>query len=130
MESAATVPLQLTQDRARIFRISHVDNLAWVLGNGLHALNGRRDSNFKNIGNLDLIDKRTNRSVPLPPGGTLSDYVPFYFTPYSIMMFNIRTGHGNITRVRNEEIMIFVSSLHRIKRLGIPFVFTNSTPIQ
>ena len=41
------------------------------------------------------------------------------------MMFNIRTGHGNITRVRNEEIMIFVSSLHRIKRLGIPFVFTN-----
>ena len=48
----------------------------------------------RNIGNVDLIDKRSKRDVPVPPDGTLSDHVPFYFTPFSIIMFNIRTGYG------------------------------------
>ena len=41
------------------------------------------------------------------------------------MMFNIKTGHGGIKRVPNEEIVIFVSSLHDIAAQGIRFVFTN-----
>ena len=63
--------------------------------------------------------------MPLPPGGTLSDYVPFYFTPFSIMMYNIHTGYGGITRRANQDIVIFVSSLHRVRQLNLPFVFTN-----
>jgi len=58
------------------------------------------------------------------PYGTLSDYVPFYFTPFSIMMFNIKTGYG-AKPVPNEEIVIFVSSLPYIAARGIPFIFTN-----
>jgi hypothetical protein len=63
--------------------------------------------------------------VPIPPGGTLSDYVPFYFTPFSIMMYNIQTGYGEITRRDNKDIVMFVSSVHRLKELLVPFVFTN-----
>ena len=54
----------------------------------------------------------------------LRDYIPFYFTPFSIMMFNIHTGY-NVARVPNDEIGIVVSSLHRLAELGIPFGFTN-----
>lgn len=61
----------------------------------------------------------------MEPGGTLSDYVPFYFTPYSPMMLNITTGYGGITRYPNAEIAICVSSLHRLKALGHSFVFTD-----
>src|ERR1700685_3183047 len=43
-----------------------------------------RDSNFVNIGMTDLIDKRIPWVVPRKPGGALSDYVPFYFTPRSM----------------------------------------------
>jgi len=82
------------------------------------------DPNFRNIGNLDLIDKRAHRVVRVGPDGTLGDYVPFYFTPFSIMMFNIHTGY-NVRQVPNEEIVILVSSLHRVAELGIPFVFTD-----
>jgi hypothetical protein len=64
-------------------------------------------------------------SLSVPPGGTLSDYVPFYFTPYSIMMFNIKTGYGGVKQVPNEEIVIFVSSLHYASAQHVPFVFTN-----
>src|SRR5260370_35848234 len=40
------------------------------------------------------------------------------------MMFNIHTGY-NVRQVPNEEIVILVSSLHRVAELGIPFVFTD-----
>jgi hypothetical protein len=59
----------------------------------------------------------------VPPGGTLSDYIPFYFTPYSIMMYNIRTGYG-VKQVPNEDIVIFVSSLPHVVAQGLRFVFT------
>jgi hypothetical protein len=124
-ETPGTVPPTLNPARARIFRITHRDNVPWILDHGLHAPNGQvLDPNFRNIGNLDLIDKRSLRLVKIGPGGTLSDYVPFYFTPFSIMMYNIHTGY-NVKQVPNEEIVILVSSLHRVEELGIPFVFTD-----
>lgn len=95
------------------------------MDHGLHASNAQvRDPDFRNIGNLDLISKRSRRIVTVGKGGTLSDYIPFYFTPFSIMMLNIHTGY-NVRRVPNEEIVILVSSLHRVAELGIPFVFTD-----
>jgi hypothetical protein len=117
--------LTLTQEKGLIFRITHRDNMPWILDNGMHARNGKKfDSNCRNIGNVDLIDKRSRRLVDVPPGGTLNDYVPFYFTPYSIMMYNIKTGYG-VRQVPNDEIVIFVSSLPHVAVQGLEFVFTN-----
>jgi hypothetical protein len=116
----------LNPEKALIFRIVHRDGLPWIFENGLHAKNGEMfDPQYRNIGNPDLIDRRSRRVVPIPPDGTLSDYIPFYFTPFSIMMYNINTGYGGIKHVPNDEIAILVSSLHRVKKLDIPFVFTN-----
>lgn len=78
-----------------------------------------------NIGNPELIDKRAKHAVPLPPGGFLNDYVPFYFTPFSPMLRNIHTGWGGIRKRQNGEIIILVSSLHHISKLGLPFLFTD-----
>ena len=119
------MPPVLNAERALIFRITHRDNVPWILEHGLRAATSEvLDPNFKNIGNPDLIGKRAHRVVAVGPGGTLSDYIPFYFTPFSIMMLNIHTGY-NVKQVPNEEIVILVSSLHRIGELNIPFAFTN-----
>jgi hypothetical protein len=117
----------LNPERALIFRIAHVSNVPWILEHGgLHCGNSsQQDLNYVNIGNAELIVKRSRRTVPIPPGGMLSDYVPFYFTPFSMMMFKIKTGHGGITRRDNRDIVIFVSSIHRLRELSLPFVFTN-----
>jgi hypothetical protein len=118
--------LKLNPEKALIFRICHIKNLPWILDNGLHARNGAAfDPKFFNIGNPDLIDKRATRKVEVGPRGTLSDYVPFYFTPYSIMLFNIKTGYGGIKQVANDDIVIFVSSLLKFDEAGVRFVFTN-----
>jgi len=83
----------LGPEKALIFRITHIDNMPWMLINGLHCRNSPdRDPNFVEIGNRDLIGKRASRVVPIHPGGTLSDYIPFYFTPCSPMLLNIKTG--------------------------------------
>lgn len=116
----------LNPEKALIWRIVHRDNLAWILDNGLHCANsGVLSPDYVNIGNADLIDKRRHRVVPIAPGGTLADYVPFYFTPFSVMMKNIHSGWG-VPQRRNEEIVILVSSLPHIQQLGLPFVFTNA----
>jgi hypothetical protein len=117
----------LNQQLARIFRIVHISNVPSILEHGgLHCQNSTDlNPNYINIGNASLIDKRARRYVPIPPGGPLSDYVPFYFTPFSIMMYNIKTGYGGITRWENKDIVMFVSSIHRLKELALPLVFTN-----
>lgn len=117
---------KLGPEAARIFRITHVNNVPWILENGLHCQSSSvRDPNFVPIGMEDLIRKRRSRVVPIRPGGVLSDYVPFYFTPRSIMLYNIKTGHNDVIKRPNAEIVILVSSLPKLAEAGTAFVFTN-----
>lgn len=117
----------LNPEKALIWRIVHRDNLPWILDNGLHCGNSAvKAANWVSIGNPELTDRRGSHPVPLAPGGYLNDYVPFYFTPFSVMMRNIHTGWGGITRRPNAEIVILVSSLHHVQQLGLPFLFTDS----
>jgi hypothetical protein len=116
----------ISQENAYIFRITHIKNVPWILKNGIHCPNSQiQDPQFHEIGNPDLVGKRARREVPIPPGGTLSDYVPFYFTPYSPMLLNIQTGFQGMRKTAMEEIVIFVSTLHRMKELRKTFLFTD-----
>lgn len=116
----------LNPEKGFIWRIVHRDNVQWILDNGIHCQNSRTQApNYIAIGNTELINRRARRIVQIPPGGTLADYVPFYFTPFSPMMYNIYTGRGEVPKRLNEEICILVSSLPRVHQLGLPFVFTD-----
>jgi hypothetical protein len=116
---------ELTAENAYIFRITHRNNLAWILENGLHARKSKlQDPDFVKIGMPDLIEKRHLQKVDQPPGGTLSDYIPFYFTPRSMMAYNIYTGR-NVKQRDNSEIVILKSSLRELQEQGLPFLFTD-----
>jgi hypothetical protein len=85
----------LNPQKALIFRITHRDNVAWILDHGLHCPRSpTHDPNYVQIGNPELIDKRFSHLVQHQVGGTLGDYVPFYFTPFSMMLLNIKTGYN------------------------------------
>lgn len=117
----------LNPQRALIWRIVHRDNIPWILDNGLHCGNSSQLSpGWVHIGNEELTQKRANRLVTVGKGGVLNDYVPFYFTPFSPMLRNIQTGWGGITKRANDEIVILVSSLHKLNELDIPFVFSDA----
>lgn len=120
------MPLDLTPERGLLFRITHVANLPWILIHGIHAaLGALADPNFVSIGNSDLIDKRRRRPVPIPPAGMLSDYVPFYLTPKSPMLLNIRTGYNGVTQRPNDEIVVLVSSCQQMATCGVALLFTD-----
>jgi hypothetical protein len=116
----------LTPEKALIFRIIHRDNLAWIVKNGLHCASSNiLDPQYERIGDQELIHKRTRKFIDIPPGGTLADYVAFYFTPCSPMLLNIRTGFRGIRQRSNEEILILVSSLSRVRKAGLQYLFTD-----
>jgi hypothetical protein len=123
--TALTVLDILNAERALIFRIVHRDNIPWILSNGLHCRKSQiQDPNFVPIGLKDLIDKRDHQRVPCAPGGTLSNYVPFYFTPLSPMAYRIKTG-SNVTQRYNSEIVVVVTSLRTLVKHGVSFLFTD-----
>lgn len=117
--------LPLSRDKARIFRITHVENVPWILAHGVHCRSsGHHDPEYRDIGNPELIEKRASREVPIAPGGTLSDYVPFYFTSRSPMLLNIKTGQ-NVASVPMSDIVVLVTSLPRLLEHSLSFVFTD-----
>jgi len=119
----------LNPEKALIFRITHRDNVPWILSHGLHCRNSQNrnafDPNYVEIGSPDLIQKRHHHPVQHAMGGTLGDYIPFYFTPFSPMLLNIKTGWNGIRQRPNDEIVILVSSLRQLDDLGVPFLFTD-----
>jgi hypothetical protein len=116
----------LTPEKGLIFRITHIANVPWILDHGLHCRKtAELDPNYVEIGHPELIQKRTHRQVPIPPGGVLSDFIPFYFTPHSPMLLNIKTGYQGLTQRKMSEIAILVSSLPALVRKGIAFIFTD-----
>jgi len=108
-----------------VFRIIHRDNLAWILANGLHCRQSAlRDPNFVPIGLADLIDRRHLQPVPRSPWGTMSNYVPFYFTPLSPMAYRIKTG-WNVKQRDNTEIIILAGSLKTFLKDGVVLLFSD-----
>lgn len=116
----------LNPEKALIFRITHISNVEWIMENGLHCANSdAKDPRFVQIGNPDLIGRRRHWPVGGPYGGTLSDYIPFYFTPFSPMLLNIVTGYGGITRRNKDEIVILVSSIWKLRDAGVQFIISD-----
>lgn len=117
--------LPIGPDNAYIFRITHADNVPWMLRNGLHCpSSATQDPNYRAIGLADLIMKRAKRRVPISPEGTLSDYIPFYFTSRSPMLYNIKTGR-KVEAVPMSDIIVVVAALRRLASEDVEFVFTD-----
>jgi len=115
----------LGPDRALIFRITHIKNIPWILDNGLWSLKSDKlDPKFYRIGMPGLIEKRRDRAVDVAPGGTLGDYIPFYFTPWSMMLFKILTGH-EVKKEMPDDIIFLVASLRDLAAAGYRYLYTD-----
>lgn len=117
------------QERALIFRITHYMNLPWILANGLHCRNSTlSDPSFVDIGRMEIISHRTDRRVDKHPGGVLSDYIPFYFTPRTPMLLNIKSGWKGLQQRPMNDIAVMVSSLRKLSaRFSCVFSDRNAT---
>lgn len=78
-----------------VFRIIPLANLKIILANGMYSkLSGKNDAGFINIGSAEIISERDNRTVKCFPNTVVNQYVPFYFSVRTPMLYNIITGHS------------------------------------
>ena len=70
------------------------------------------------IAHQHIKERRARKVVPVASGGTLADYVPFYFAPRSPMLFAIHKGAVEDYRESQREILHLVSSIDAVQPGG------------
>lgn len=89
-----------------------------------HHPNASKD--FISIGNPEIIDVRDETMVRIDGYGNIGEYVPFYFTPKSMMLFNIITGfHKPIVKQYPKDEIIVVRCLIQDLSVTGKFFFTD-----
>lgn len=111
-----------------LYHITHYENLKTIIKEGglwCEAKRAERDIGCINIAYITLKDRRSRRSVSCGPGGTLSDYVPFYFAPRSPMLYVINKGQVEGYQGGEEPVVHLVTTIEKVQQASLPFVFTD-----
>jgi len=105
----------------RLLHFTHVDNLTGIMARGLHAP-GDTPGTVVECAEPGIKRARGLRAVPIPPGGVVTDYVPFYFAPRSPMLSRIH--HGGVAGYGGGQrhLIYLCSRLARVRELGLPWV--------
>ncbi len=114
-------------DTIYLYRITHIDNLDFILKSKVLSCpnSNNCNPNFIGIGDLSLIKSRKSRKIPIAPNGGFSDYVSFYFGARSPMLYNIQKGFNNVPKRNPADIIYLISSFQKVKENKLEFVFTD-----
>ena len=116
-----------TPRRGVLFHFTHVSNLASIARDGLCCDSEVEDSGgpITEVGNQDIKERRRQRRVPIPPGGVVADYVPFYFAARSPMLYAVHRGNVPTYDGGQNEIVYLVTNIDSLGQHGLQFVFTD-----
>lgn len=90
-----------------VYRIIPIENLEFDLKNGLFSKNSaQKNSDRVSIGHREIIEERDKRIVRCFPNTVVNDYVPFYFSVRTPMLYNIKTGHGVPSKPQKDIIYL------------------------
>ncbi|EWM14880.1 DUF4433 domain-containing protein [Kutzneria sp. 744] len=111
----------------RVFHFTHVDNVPSLIESGAllaDCLLRRTAHAFAEIGNPEIKARRRAVRVPVPPGGVVGDYVPFYFAPQSPMLFQV-AGQQAALGAKVQDHLIYLVSKVALLRNHAPLVVTD-----
>lgn len=113
-------------NKITLYRMVHWKNVEHILQHGMccrgHEL---EDPNYINIGMQSLIEDRHNYAIPIEGTGNLGEYVPFYFSGHSPMLYLIKNGHSGVTKRSQDDIVFLVCNFETIKQNSLPYIFTD-----
>jgi hypothetical protein len=120
------------QYNKKLYHITNAANLTSIILTGLYSGYEvcRRGLCPVNIGHMNLKEKRARHPVPVPPYGTLDNYVPFFFATRPPMIISISKGHVNDYGGTQREIIYLVSSIGKIVDSGSPWCFTEGHAVE
>lgn len=111
-----------------IYRLVHMGNLDTLLSrNALHSPNHTPNDglSYKTIHNINVQANRQIKQINCGPGGSIHDYVPFYFGPLSVMLLNLHTGRVPNYDEGQGPLIYLRSTIQRVTSSGYQFVFSD-----
>lgn len=111
-----------------IYRIIHIDNLpAYLSRLRIHAPNHMPNDGlaWRSIEDKSVQGNRYTRALAIGPGGTILDYVPFYFGPLSPMLLRLATHWEVDYDGPQEDIIYLVSTVQEMIEGEHDFVFSD-----
>lgn len=109
-----------------IYHFTHIDNLVRLLGTGMILCKNEmtaQNSQYRSSAFETVQARRENFQVPVSKGGTIHDYVPFYFNSRSPMLYTINCG--NVADIRMQDLVFFKTSAQTVVASGSDFAFTD-----
>ena len=113
-----------TEHKGRyIYHFTYLDNLENIIENGLLSTNLKNELGIEHvdIANQAIQCRRANMTVTCGPGGSLHDYVPFYFSARTRMLLRIL----NSKNVDQQFIIYFAVPISLVSRDDV--VFTSAS---
>lgn len=106
-----------------IFHSTHAANFASLLAAGGILCRNKIDATYKSCAFESVQAQRENFCVPVSRGGTIHDYVPFYFNSRSPMLYTIKCG--NVANVKMQDLIFLQSSVQIVADSGNEYAFTD-----
>ena len=122
-----------------IYHITHFDNLANILAEDSLVCDAEADQRGlckQSIAHATLKEYRARTNVrrndgsDVAAGGVLADYVPFYFTNRSPMLFSIHKGNVVGYDGGQKDVVYLVSSVEAVAASNIPWCFTDGHAVE
>lgn len=110
----------------RLFHITAIANLPAICQAGALLSKNRSAAvgvAYQNIAHGGAQGVRAAKPLPNPPGGSVHDYVPFYFAPRSPMLSAIHAGKVAGCTVPQQDVVHLETTVERVMVRGGPFVF-------
>ena len=120
-----------------VYRINHLENIPHILQYGItHKNPQNKNTDYKNIGDLSLIETRSKKIVRVDNGDynsknvltsiTLGDYIPFYFGVRMPMLYVAQHGGNFVERATSPSDIIYLAcSVSKIITSNIDFFFSD-----
>jgi ssDNA thymidine ADP-ribosyltransferase DarT-like protein len=98
-------------EKIGVYRIIPIQNLEHILAKGIYCKNECPFTvDYVNIGSEEIIFQRDRMIVKCFPDTVVNDYVPFYFSRRTPMLYNIITGHG-VPKLDQKDIIYLCCKL-------------------
>lgn len=106
-----------------LYYITHITNLSSILEQEhlqLHLSIQQHGLDYEDIANQDVQFRRRETNIPSGKGGSLHDYVSFYFASRSPMLYYLYKQ-----KLHQKDVVYFMTNVQSILDHELSYVFTD-----
>lgn len=110
-----------------VYHFTHIDHLPSIVGSAIWCDSAMQTNGLlkTEAGDQGIKLARRERAVDVPPGGVVGDYVPFYYTPLSPMLYKISCGGVSTYPHGVDPLVFLVSTPEELQAAGRPIVISD-----